>query len=80
MNKSLFAVYLLISKHRALEASAHAHEPQLMAVAAVGDELVSQGHFGADRIQVGPTLLAGALYSTQTRLLSNCTCLIGAAP
>lgn len=47
-------MYLLVSKHRALEASAHAHEPQLMAVAAVGDELVSQGHFGADRIQVGP--------------------------
>ncbi|XP_026313733.1 spectrin beta chain isoform X3 [Hyposmocoma kahamanoa] len=47
----LTTVYLLVSKHRALEASAHAHEPQLMAVAAVGDELVSQGHFGADRIQ-----------------------------
>lgn len=56
-------MYLLVSKHRALEASAHAHEPQLMAVAAVGDELVSQGHFGADRIQVGLGLSGGALPS-----------------
>ncbi|XP_048483411.1 spectrin beta chain isoform X1 [Plutella xylostella] len=47
----LTTVYLLISKHKALEADAQAHEPQLMGVAAVGDELVSQGHFGADRIQ-----------------------------
>ncbi|XP_050677383.1 spectrin beta chain isoform X1 [Leptidea sinapis] len=47
----LTTVYLLISKHKALEADVHAHEPQLMSVAAVGDELVSQGHFGADRIQ-----------------------------
>ncbi|GBP22289.1 Spectrin beta chain [Eumeta japonica] len=47
----LTTVYLLISKHKALEGDVLAHEPQLMAVAAVGDELVSQGHFGADRIQ-----------------------------
>lgn len=45
-------MYLLISKHKALEADVQAHEPQLMSVAAVGDELISQGHFGADRIQV----------------------------
>lgn len=45
-------VYLLISKHKALEGDVLAHEPQLMSVAAVGDELISQGHFGADRIQV----------------------------
>ncbi|KAF9819116.1 hypothetical protein SFRURICE_000781 [Spodoptera frugiperda] len=48
----LTTVYLLISKHKALEADVQAHEPQLMSVAAVGDELISQGHFGADRIQV----------------------------
>ncbi|XP_050344038.1 spectrin beta chain isoform X6 [Nymphalis io] len=47
----LTTVYLLISKHKALEADVLAHEPQLMSVAAVGDELISQGHFGADRIQ-----------------------------
>uniref|UniRef100_A0A2A4JKU8 Spectrin beta chain, non-erythrocytic 2 n=1 Tax=Heliothis virescens TaxID=7102 RepID=A0A2A4JKU8_HELVI len=47
----LTTVYLLISKHKALEADVQAHEPQLMSVAAVGDELISQGHFGADRIQ-----------------------------
>nr|XP_034832695.1 spectrin beta chain isoform X2 [Maniola hyperantus] len=47
----LTTVYLLISKHKALEADVEAHEPQLMRVAAVGDELISQGHFGADRIQ-----------------------------
>ncbi|KAI8432350.1 hypothetical protein MSG28_004761 [Choristoneura fumiferana] len=47
----LTTVYLLISKHKALEADVAAHEPQLMSVAGVGDELVSQGHFGADRIQ-----------------------------
>lgn len=50
----LSSVYLLISKHKALEADVLAHEPQLMSVAAVGDELISQGHFGADRIQVRP--------------------------
>ncbi|KPJ12141.1 Spectrin beta chain, brain 1 [Papilio machaon] len=44
-------LYLLISKHKALQADVSAHEAQLMSVAAVGDELVSQGHFGADRIQ-----------------------------
>ncbi|CAB3255875.1 unnamed protein product [Arctia plantaginis] len=47
----LTTVYLLISKHKALEADVLAHEVQLMGVAAVGDELISQGHFGADRIQ-----------------------------
>ncbi|KPI92466.1 Spectrin beta chain [Papilio xuthus] len=47
----LTTVYLLISKHKALQADVSAHETQLMSVAAVGDELVSQGHFGADRIQ-----------------------------
>ena len=47
-----YIVYLLISKHKALEADVQAHELQLMNVAAVGDELISQGHFGADRIQV----------------------------
>ncbi|CAG5014978.1 unnamed protein product [Parnassius apollo] len=47
----LITVYLLIPKHKALEADVQAHEPQLMSVAAVGVELISQGHFGADRIQ-----------------------------
>ncbi|KOB75298.1 Uncharacterized protein OBRU01_07805 [Operophtera brumata] len=40
-----------IVSHKALEADVSAHEPQLMSVAAVGDELISQGHFGADKIQ-----------------------------
>ncbi|XP_062554879.1 spectrin beta chain isoform X1 [Armigeres subalbatus] len=46
----LTTVNLLLSKHRALEKEINSHEPQLMSVSTVGDELVRQGHFGADRI------------------------------
>lgn len=48
----LTTVYLLLSKHNALQNEVKSHEPQLMAVASVGDELVKDGHFGSDRIQV----------------------------
>lgn len=47
----LTTVYLLVSKHKALESEVASHEPQLMSVAGVGDELVKDGHFGSDRIQ-----------------------------
>ncbi|KAK0158327.1 hypothetical protein PV328_009343 [Microctonus aethiopoides] len=47
----LTTVNLLLSKHKALENEIQSHEPQLMSVAAVGDELVRQQHFGSDRIQ-----------------------------
>ncbi|XP_018330207.1 spectrin beta chain isoform X2 [Agrilus planipennis] len=47
----LTTVNLLLSKHKALENEIQAHEPQLMAVVAVGDELVNSGHFGAERVQ-----------------------------
>lgn len=36
---------------QALENEITSHEPQLMSVVSVGDELVRQQHFGADRIQ-----------------------------
>ncbi|CAH0387321.1 unnamed protein product [Bemisia tabaci] len=47
----LTTVNLLLSKHKALETEIQSHEPQLMSVVSVGDELVRQGHFGAERIQ-----------------------------
>lgn len=47
----LTTINLLLSKHKALESEIHSHDPQLMAVVAVGDELVRQGHFGADQIK-----------------------------
>lgn len=36
---------------QALENEIASHEPQLMSVVAVGDDLVQHQHFGADRIQ-----------------------------
>jgi len=36
---------------QALENEIASHEPQLMSVVAVGDDLVQRRHFGADRIQ-----------------------------
>jgi spectrin beta len=36
---------------QALENEISSHETQLLNVMEVGDELVRQGHFGADRIQ-----------------------------
>ncbi|XP_055703671.1 spectrin beta chain isoform X3 [Phlebotomus papatasi] len=47
----LTTIHLLLSKHKALESEIHSHDPQLMSVVSVGDELVRQGHFGADRIK-----------------------------
>ncbi|XP_014212217.1 spectrin beta chain isoform X3 [Copidosoma floridanum] len=47
----LTTINLLLSKHKALENEIQSHEPQLMSVVAVGDDLVRQQHFGADRIQ-----------------------------
>lgn len=47
----LTTVNLLLSKHKALENEIAAHEPQLDAVVGVGEELISSGHFGAERVQ-----------------------------
>ncbi|XP_039294197.1 spectrin beta chain isoform X2 [Nilaparvata lugens] len=47
----LTTINLLLSKHKALESEIASHKPQLMAVVAVGEELVRQQHFGADRIE-----------------------------
>ncbi|XP_048516280.1 spectrin beta chain isoform X2 [Athalia rosae] len=47
----LTTINLLLSKHKALENEIQSHEPQLMSVAAVGDELIRQHHFGSDRIK-----------------------------
>ncbi|XP_063228722.1 spectrin beta chain isoform X7 [Bacillus rossius redtenbacheri] len=47
----LTTINLLLSKHKALEGEMSSHEPQLMAVVAVGEELVRRQHFGADRIR-----------------------------
>ncbi|XP_045479704.1 spectrin beta chain isoform X5 [Harmonia axyridis] len=47
----LTTVNLLLSKHKALENEISAHEPQLEAVLGIGDELVSTGHFGAEKVQ-----------------------------
>uniref|UniRef100_A0A069DY92 Spectrin beta chain n=1 Tax=Panstrongylus megistus TaxID=65343 RepID=A0A069DY92_9HEMI len=47
----LITINLLLSKHKALENEIASHEPQLASVVAVGEDLVKQGHFGAERIQ-----------------------------
>jgi spectrin beta len=47
----LTTINLLLSKHKALEQEIHSHDSQLMSVVAVGDDLVTQGHFGADQIK-----------------------------
>lgn len=47
----LTTINLLLSKHKALENEIHSHDPQLMSVVSIGDELVQQEHFGADRIK-----------------------------
>ena len=47
----LTTINLLLSKHKALENEIGSHEPQLMSVVQVGEELVKQNHFGAKRIQ-----------------------------
>lgn len=47
----LTTVHLLLSKHKALEAEIHSHEPQLMSVASVGSDLIEQQQFGAEKVQ-----------------------------
>ena len=47
----LTTINLLLSKHKAMESEIHSHDPQLMSVISVGDELVRQGHFGASQIE-----------------------------
>ncbi|XP_065331438.1 spectrin beta chain isoform X2 [Cloeon dipterum] len=47
----LTTIHLLLSKHKALENEVNSHEHQLQGVVQTGDELVRQGHFGADRVQ-----------------------------
>lgn len=47
----LTTVNLLLSKHKALESEITSHDPQLQNVAKVGAELITEGHFGADRIK-----------------------------
>ncbi|EDW36624.1 GL15987 [Drosophila persimilis] len=47
----LTTVNLLMSKHKALESEITSHDPQLQNVAKVGAELITEGHFGADRIK-----------------------------
>jgi len=47
----LTTINLLLSKHKALENEIGSHEGQLVSVMEVGDELVRQEHFGADRIR-----------------------------
>lgn len=47
----LTTINLLLSKHKALESEIQSHDGQLQSVAKVGDELISEGHFGAERIK-----------------------------
>lgn len=47
----LTTINLLLSKHKALESEIQSHDAQLQSVAKIGDELISEGHFGADRIK-----------------------------
>ncbi|XP_043206093.1 spectrin beta chain-like isoform X2 [Amphibalanus amphitrite] len=51
IGNDLVTVHILLAKHKALEDDLAAHESQLLAITQVGDELVNQGHFGADRIR-----------------------------
>lgn len=55
----LTTINLLLSKHKALENEIKSHETQLMSVVAIGDELVRQQHFGADKIQQRLTEILG---------------------
>ncbi|XP_026477327.1 spectrin beta chain isoform X2 [Ctenocephalides felis] len=51
IGRDLTSINLLLSKHKALENEISSHESQLMKVVSTGDDLVREGHFGADRIQ-----------------------------
>ncbi|XP_050732395.1 spectrin beta chain-like isoform X2 [Eriocheir sinensis] len=47
----LITVNLLLTKHKTVEEELLSHEPQLMAVVKIGEELIAQQHFGSDKIQ-----------------------------
>lgn len=47
----LTTVHLLLSKHKALDADIHSHEPQLMSVVSIGQDLIDQQQFGAEKVQ-----------------------------
>ena len=47
----LITVNLLLTKHKTVEEELLSHEPQLVAVVKVGEELIAQQHFGSDKIQ-----------------------------
>ncbi|XP_042238845.1 spectrin beta chain-like isoform X1 [Homarus americanus] len=47
----LITVNLLLTKHKTVEEELLSHEPQVMAVVKVGEELIAQQHFGSDKIQ-----------------------------
>ena len=47
----LTTVHLLLSKQKALEAEINSHEPQLQSVVSVGQDLIDQQQFGADKVQ-----------------------------
>lgn len=47
----LVTINLLLSTHKAFESEIHSHDPQLMAVVAVGDDLINQNHFASDQIK-----------------------------
>ncbi|KAK8720528.1 hypothetical protein OTU49_013268 [Cherax quadricarinatus] len=47
----LITVNLLLTKHKTVEEELLSHEPQIMAVVKVGEELIIQQHFGSDKIQ-----------------------------
>ena len=44
-------IIIIVFLLQALENEIGSHEPQLMSVVAVGDDLVQRKHFGADRIK-----------------------------
>ena len=47
----LTTIHLLLSKHKSLETEIRAHETALQMSVAQGQELIDQGHFGADKCQ-----------------------------
>ncbi len=47
----LTTIHLLLSKHKSLETEIKAHETTLKMSIAQGQELIDQGHFGADKVQ-----------------------------
>ncbi|XP_059087816.1 spectrin beta chain-like isoform X3 [Tigriopus californicus] len=47
----LTTIHLLLSKHKSLETEIRAHENQLQMSIKQGQDLIDQGHFGADKVQ-----------------------------